>query len=95
MGAGTDTPTAVRPRLVPLPESGTVPAERFVIEAVLGKGGTGVVSVASDRRLNQRVAIKLVHPDHRLWPPGYDLDKHHFTRKDGDGGQHADDRDAW
>jgi hypothetical protein len=60
---GQHTPTAVRPRLVPLPEPGTVLGHRFVIEAVLGKGGTSVVYVARDGRLGQSVAIKLLHPD--------------------------------
>lgn len=35
---------------------------RFVVEKQLGKGAAGVVYLATDTRLNQKVALKLLHP---------------------------------
>jgi serine/threonine protein kinase len=57
---------AARWRRIACTVPGRSVALRSNIEAVLGKGGTGVVYVARDSRLNQRVAIKLLQPDHRL-----------------------------
>jgi serine/threonine-protein kinase len=35
--------------------------ERFVVERALGTGGMGAVYLAQDRRLNERVALKIMH----------------------------------
>jgi serine/threonine-protein kinase len=42
-------------------EVGTIVGDRFRIERLLGKGGMGVVAVATHLQLEQRVAIKVLH----------------------------------
>jgi serine/threonine-protein kinase len=42
---------------------GTVLADRYALEDVLGAGGTGVVYKATDRTLGETVAIKMLRPE--------------------------------
>jgi serine/threonine-protein kinase len=42
-------------------EVGSIVGDRFRIERILGKGGMGVVAVATHLQLEQRVAIKVLH----------------------------------
>src|SRR5262245_51237858 len=42
---------------------GTVLAGRYEIEAVIGRGGAGVVLRAHDRELRESVAIKVLRPE--------------------------------
>ncbi|MFP5334984.1 MAG: protein kinase domain-containing protein [Actinomycetes bacterium] len=53
--------------LPPPPEAvtATMPAlvaDRYVIEGLLGRGGSAAVYAAQDRRLGRRVALKVLHP---------------------------------
>src|ERR1700759_3261605 len=42
-------------------EVGSIVGDRFRIERILGKGGMGVVAVATHLQLEQQVAIKVLH----------------------------------
>jgi serine/threonine-protein kinase len=55
------------PRRLVLKE-GEVFAGRYRIEAVLGKGGMGLVLKARDQQLDEEVAIKVIRPEHGLEP---------------------------
>ncbi len=57
----------VVPRRLSLRE-GDVFDQRYRIEAILGKGGMGVVFRARDLQLDEDVAVKVIHPDHGLAP---------------------------
>jgi serine/threonine-protein kinase len=43
-------------------------AGRYVLERPLGRGGTGMVYLAREMRLDRRVAIKLLPPDKSIQP---------------------------
>ena len=45
------------------PGSGVTIAERYVLLDVVGMGGMGIVYVAYDRKLDRKVALKLLRPD--------------------------------
>ncbi len=47
------------------PEVGDILGERFLLQSILGSGGTGTVFAAVDTTVGQQVAIKLLHPDLR------------------------------
>jgi len=49
-------------------EIGTVVGGKFRIERLLGTGGMGAVAVATHLHLDQRVALKILHPDHAKNP---------------------------
>ena len=53
--------TATRPPGALAP--GTVVAERYALQEVLGSGGTGIVYRAADLTLGETVALKLLRPD--------------------------------
>lgn len=48
---------------VPILNPGTVFADRYTIEGVLGQGGMGVVYLAKDSASDEQVALKLIHPN--------------------------------
>ncbi len=49
-------------------EIGAIVGGKFRIERLLGSGGMGVVAVATHLHLDQRVALKILHPDHAKNP---------------------------
>jgi len=55
------------PRRLSLKE-GTVLADRYRVETVLGKGGMGVVLKAHDLQLDEDVALKVIRPELALTP---------------------------
>ncbi|MBZ0307600.1 MAG: protein kinase, partial [Anaerolineae bacterium] len=50
-------------RATPYPELGTVFAERYLLEQLIGTGGSSAVFKALDTRLNRDVALKILAPD--------------------------------
>ncbi|MEU2998524.1 serine/threonine-protein kinase [Streptomyces sp. NPDC007027] len=52
--------------------SGRTIADRYELATVLGQGGMGQVWTAYDRRLDRRVAVKLLRPDRVAGPTGSD-----------------------
>ncbi|GGS11843.1 MULTISPECIES: serine/threonine-protein kinase [Streptomyces] len=52
--------------------SGRTIADRYELAAILGQGGMGQVWTAYDRRLDRRVAVKLLRPDRVAGPTGSD-----------------------
>ena len=54
--------------LAKLPEPGAIVAGKYEIVEVVGKGGMGVVFEAIHKRLQQRVAIKMLYPHVRADP---------------------------
>ncbi|KDQ67735.1 serine/threonine-protein kinase [Streptomyces halstedii] len=52
--------------------NGRVIAERYELATILGQGGMGQVWTAYDRRLDRRVAVKLLRPDRVAGPTGGD-----------------------
>ncbi|WP_326697924.1 protein kinase [Streptomyces sp. NBC_01754] len=52
--------------------NGRVIAERYELATILGQGGMGQVWTAYDRRLDRRVAVKLLRPDRVTGPSGSD-----------------------
>ncbi|MEU8677108.1 protein kinase [Streptomyces sp. NPDC048560] len=52
--------------------TGRVIAARYELATILGQGGMGQVWTAYDRRLDRRVAVKLVRPDRVAGPTGSD-----------------------
>ncbi|MGW4839298.1 protein kinase domain-containing protein [Streptomyces globisporus] len=52
--------------------SGRTIADRYELASILGQGGMGQVWTAYDRRLDRRVAVKLLRPDRVAGPTGSD-----------------------
>ncbi|MFI0934696.1 protein kinase [Streptomyces sp. NPDC021019] len=52
--------------------SGRIIADRYELATILGQGGMGQVWTAYDRRLDRRVAVKLLRPDRVAGPTGGD-----------------------
>ena len=58
--ASSTSPSKPRPQLFTLDEGQRL-ADRFVIQRALGTGGMGAVYLASDERLGEQVALKIMH----------------------------------
>ena len=53
---------AIRRDATPTERVGTVVAERYTLQSILGTGASGVVYAALDAERGERVAVKLLHP---------------------------------
>lgn len=61
--------------------NGRVIADRYELATVIGQGGMGQVWTAYDRRLDRRVAVKLLRPDRMAGTEGADEMRRRFVRE--------------
>ncbi|MEV3990292.1 protein kinase [Streptomyces sp. NPDC049837] len=61
--------------------NGRVIAERYELSTVIGQGGMGQVWTAYDGRLDRRVAVKLLRPDHMAAATAADEMRRRFVRE--------------
>ncbi|MEU9011393.1 serine/threonine-protein kinase [Streptomyces sp. NPDC048479] len=61
--------------------NGRVIAGRYELSTVIGQGGMGQVWTAYDGRLDRRVAVKLLRPDHMAAATGADEMRRRFVRE--------------
>ncbi|MFF0445569.1 protein kinase [Streptomyces sp. NPDC004609] len=61
--------------------NGRVVSERYELSALIGQGGMGQVWTAYDRRLDRRVAVKLLRPDHMAHGSDADEMRRRFVRE--------------
>ncbi|MEU1279668.1 serine/threonine-protein kinase [Streptomyces sp. NPDC005805] len=61
--------------------SGRVVAGRYELSALIGQGGMGQVWAAYDQRLDRRVAVKLLRPDHMAAATAADEMRRRFVRE--------------
>ncbi|MEV6397553.1 protein kinase [Streptomyces sp. NPDC051907] len=61
--------------------NGRVIASRYELSAVIGQGGMGQVWTAYDGRLDRRVAVKLLRPDHMAAATAADEMRRRFVRE--------------
>ncbi|WP_406268904.1 serine/threonine protein kinase [Streptomyces sp. NBC_00191] len=61
--------------------NGRVIASRYELSTVIGQGGMGQVWTAYDRRLDRRVAVKLLRPDRMAAASGADEMRRRFVRE--------------
>ncbi|WKK21502.1 serine/threonine-protein kinase [Streptomyces olivoreticuli] len=61
--------------------NGRVIADRYELSTVIGQGGMGQVWTAYDRRLDRRVAVKLLRPDRMAGTEGADEMRRRFVRE--------------
>jgi tRNA A-37 threonylcarbamoyl transferase component Bud32 len=61
--------------------NGRVVAARYELSTVIGQGGMGQVWTAYDRRLDRRVAVKLLRPDRMAAATGADDMRRRFVRE--------------
>jgi serine/threonine-protein kinase len=64
----TDEPFSIGPRSMPFPP-GSMLAGKYRVDRLLGQGGMGYVVVATHVQLEQRVAIKFLHPEQASFHP--------------------------
>ncbi|MEU2427999.1 protein kinase [Streptomyces sp. NPDC007861] len=61
--------------------NGRVIADRYELSTVIGQGGMGQVWTGYDRRLDRRVAVKLLRPDHMAAATAADEMRRRFVRE--------------
>ncbi|KUH35833.1 MULTISPECIES: serine/threonine-protein kinase [Streptomyces] len=61
--------------------NGRVITDRYELSTLIGQGGMGQVWTAYDRRLDRRVAVKLLRPDHMAAATGADEMRRRFVRE--------------
>ncbi|WP_149179899.1 serine/threonine-protein kinase [Streptomyces sp. TRM49041] len=61
--------------------NGRVITDRYELSTVIGQGGMGQVWTAYDRRLDRRVAVKLLRPDHMAAATAADEMRRRFVRE--------------
>jgi serine/threonine-protein kinase len=64
----SDPPFSVAPRSMPFPP-GTMLVGKYRVDRLLGQGGMGYVVVATHVQLEQRVALKFMHPEQATFHP--------------------------
>ena len=56
-------------------------ADRYLVEALVGRGGMGAVFRATDRRLGRAVAVKVISPAGGVEPEGRAVLRARFARE--------------